>query len=153
MTLKILLTGASESVRTKLIISTILASLTAFYMPVKGFVMPVLWLAFLDIITGLYVARTIDKVAITSREFFRKLPQFAMFIVAVTAAMHADPFFVHFGLDPYSSAKFVISFYGIYELMSILENLGKSGLPVAKSVSNFLKNKLPAEVKENLPEV
>jgi phage-related holin len=119
-------------------------------MPVQSFVMPVIWLIAFDVLTGLYVARFVTRTPLTSRRFLRKLPQLVMFTFAMSAALHADPFFVQFGLEAYQSAKFVISFYGLYELFSILENLGKSGLPVAKQIASLLKSKLPDEVKSNI---
>jgi phage-related holin len=119
-------------------------------MPVQSFILPVLWLVSFDVITGIYVSRFISNVEITSRRLFRKLPQLAMFFVAMSAALHADPFFVQFGLSQFQSTKFVISFYGLYELFSILENLGKAGLPVAKQLANILKSKLPEDVSKNL---
>lgn len=140
----------SETVRNKVLISGILASLTTFYTPIHSFIMPVLWLVTFDIITGIYVARVIKKETLTSRGLFRKLPQLLMFLIAMSASMHADPFFVQFGLSEFQSAKFVISFYGLYELFSILENLGNSGLPVAKQISSMLKAKLPEDVRNNL---
>lgn len=142
----------TDTARNKAMISALIASLAAFYTPVHSFIMPVLWLVGFDIITGVYVARFIDNKDLTSRALFRKLPQLLMFLVAMTAAMHADPFFVQFGLEQHQSAKFVISFYGLYELFSILENLGKSGLPVAKQIASMLKSKLPEEVNKGLEE-
>lgn len=134
----------------KLGLSGILAMLTSFYSPVMNLMVAVLWLVAFDVLTGAYVAKVINREALTSRKFFRKMPQLLMFLVALTASIHADPFFVQFGLEEYKAAKFVVSFYGIYELLSILENLGKSGLPVAKQIAAMLKAKLPEEVKNNL---
>ncbi len=36
----------------------------------------------------------------------------------------------------------------MYELFSILENLGRLGLPVATQLADLLKSKLPDEVKK-----
>lgn len=142
----------SDTARNKVMLSGLLASLAAFYMPVQSFIMPVLWLVAFDIVTGVYVARVVENKSLTSRALFRKLPQLLMFLIAMSAAMHADPFFIQFGLGELQSAKFVISFYGLYELFSILENLGKSGLPVAKQLAALLKTKLPDDVKKGLEE-
>lgn len=124
----------------------------AFFEPVSTLLVPVLWLVVIDILTALYLARIIQKQPLTSRGFFKKLPQVAKFLVAVVAALHANPFFVAFGLPDFQAVKLVISFYGLYELFSILENLGKSGLPVAKQLSDILAAKLPDDVKKHLSE-
>lgn len=136
-----------DSSRMKLIMSAIIAPLLAFFAPVSALIAPILWLVLIDILTGMYVVRIIDKKSLTSRGFVKKLPQLVMFFVALTAALHADPFFVEFGIGLHQAAKLVISFYGIYELFSILENLGKSGLPVATQLAKLLQAKLPEEVK------
>ena len=140
----------SGTVKNKMILSGLIASLTSFYLPVHAFIMPVLWLVVIDVLTGAYVARFIEHKPLTSRGLFQKFPQLVTFLIAMTAAIHADPFFMQFGFSELQSAKFVISFYGLYELFSILENLGKSGLPVAKQLTNILKAKLPEEVKVEL---
>jgi toxin secretion/phage lysis holin len=134
----------------KFLISGILASIMSFYSPVHYLMIPVLWLVVIDIITGIYLAKFIKKEDITSRGLFRKVPQLFMFFLAMTASMHADPFLKEFGLETLQGAKFVISFYGLYELFSILENLGQSGLPVAKQISNILKAKLPQDLTQRL---
>lgn len=131
----------------------IATALLVFFEPIEVLLLSILWLVVIDIITGIYVARFIQKEAITSRGFFKKLPQVTKFLVAVIAALHADPFFVQFGLPSYQAAKLVISFYGLYELFSIMENLGKSGLPIAKQFTAILTAKLPEEIKNNLPEI
>lgn len=125
----------------------------AFFEPIEILLASILWLVLIDIVTGAYYIRMVLKEPLTSRGFFKKLPQVAKFLVAVVAALHADPFFVQFGLPQYQAAKLVISFYGLYELFSILENLGKSGLPVAKQIINILSAKLPAEIKNGISEV
>lgn len=137
----------------KTIILPLATTILAFFEPIEVLLHSILWLVLIDIITGIYVARVINKEALTSRGFFKKLPQVAKFLVAVVAALHADPFFVQFGLPGFQAAKLVISFYGIYELFSIMENLGKAGLPVAKQFTAILTAKLPEEIKKNLPEI
>jgi phage-related holin len=139
-----------ESQKIKLIISGLLMPLAAFYAPVQGLLMPILWLVLIDILTGIYAVRIVERKPLTSRGFLKKLPQVAMFLIAIAASLHADPFFVTFGIEAYQSGKLVMSFYGLYELFSILENLGRSGLPVAKQFSRILQAKLPDEVKEEL---
>lgn len=137
-----------STVKIKALLSLILTPIIAFYQPIESLLSPILWLVLIDIISGIYVAKIIEKKDLTSREFFRKLPQLAMFLLAISASLHADPFFVQFGIESFQSSKLVISFYGLYELFSILENLGKSGLPVAKQLANLLKSKLPEDAKQ-----
>ena len=120
----------------------------AFFEPVSMLLLPILYLVIIDILTAMYVIRFYDKQPLTSRGFFKKLPQVLLFLVAVIAALHADPFFVTFGIAQFSAAKWVISFYGLYELFSILENLGRMGLPIAKPIAEFLSAKLPSQIKK-----
>jgi phage-related holin len=139
-----------QTSKIKAIISLIFAPLITFFAPVSAVVVPLLWLVVLDVTTGIYASRVIEKNPITSRGFFRKFPQVLMLFIAIAGAIHADPFFVQVGIEPFQSAKLVTSFYGLYELFSILENLGRSGLPVAKQFANLLQAKLPEEMKKNI---
>lgn len=136
----------------KTVLLIILTPLLAFFEPVNGLIIPILWLVLLDILTAMYLVRIVKKEALTSRGFFKKMPQIAMFLVAVSASLHANPFFTQFGLPEYQAAKLVFSFYGLYELFSILENLGGAGLPIAKQISDMLKSKLPDEISKNISE-
>jgi len=137
--------------KSKAILSLLIAPLLAFFQPVTFLILPILWLVVIDILTGMYATRIIEKKPLTSRGFLRKLPQLVMFLIAIAASIHADPFFNEFGIEKFQSAKLVISFYGLYELFSILENLGRSGLPVAKQLARILQAKLPDDVKQELP--
>lgn len=127
----------------KVVLSLIFSTILCFFAPVSFLLMPILWLVLFDILTGMYVVRVVRKEGLTSRGFLKKLPQILMFLVALSAALHADPFFVTFGIAALQAAKLVCSFYGIYELFSILENLGSMGLPIAKQLAELLKAKLP----------
>lgn len=136
----------------KTVLLIVLTPLLAFFEPVNSLIMPILWLVILDILTAMYLVRIVKKESLTSRGFFKKMPQIAMFLVAVSASLHANPFFTQFGLPEHQAAKLVFGFYGLYELFSILENLGGAGLPIAKQISNMLKSKLPDEISKNLSE-
>lgn len=131
----------------KKLLMVVLTPLFAFFEPVSLLIIPILWLVLIDIITGMYLVRVVKKEPLTSRGFFKKLPQVVMFLIAVVASLHANPFFVQFGLPEHQAVKMVVSFYGLYELFSILENLGNSGMPVAKQLTKLLSAKLPDEVK------
>lgn len=143
----------NSTAKIKAFLSLIVTPLLAFYEPVSSLILPVLWLVIMDILTGMYATRIVERKPLTSRGFLRKLPQLVMFLVAIAASLHADPFFNELGIEKFQSAKLVISFYGLYELFSILENLGRSGLPVAKQFAAILQAKLPDNVKQELPEV
>lgn len=139
-----------NTAKIKVLLSSLVAPLLAFYEPVSTLILPILWLVVFDIVTGMYATRVIEKNPLTSRGFLKKLPQIVMFFVAISASLHADPFFNEIGIEQFQSAKLVISFYGLYELFSILENLGRAGLPIAKQISRILQAKLPEEVKQEL---
>ena len=141
----------NPSVKTKVVLSSFLTPLLAFYEPISTLILPILWLVLFDIITGMYLARVVERRPLTSRAFFRKLPQVVMFLIAISAALHTEPFFVQLGIEKFQSSKWVVCFYGFYELFSILDNLGKSGLPVAKQISRILASKLPDTIREELP--
>lgn len=132
----------------KVLYGLIIAPIIAFFAPVSSLLMSILWLVIFDIMTGMYVVRITEKRDLTSRGFLKKLPQILMFLVALAAAIHAGPFFNTFGLEKLQAAHLVISFYGLYELFSILENLGKMGLPVAKQLAELLKAKLPENAQK-----
>lgn len=134
----------------KTVLLAALTPLLAFFEPVNGLITPILWLVFLDILTAMYLVRIVKKESLTSRGFFKKMPQLLMFLVAVAASLHANPFFTAFGFPDHQASKLVISFYGLYELFSILENLGGAGLPIAKQISKLLQAKLPDDVKAEL---
>lgn len=131
----------------KSVLSLLISPVLLFFSPVAMLVKALLWLVLIDIITGMYSAKFADKKDLTSRGFIKKLVPLSLFFLALTASLHAGVFFAEFGIDKIQPAKWVVSFYGLYELFSILENLGKCGLPVAKQIAAFLKQKLPTEVK------
>lgn len=131
----------------KAVLSILISPLLLFFSPVAMLVQALLWLVIIDIISGMYSAKFADKKDLTSRGFLKKLVPLSLFFLALTASLHSGVFFAEFGIDKIQPAKWVISFYGLYELFSILENLGKCGLPIAKQISVFLKQKLPNEVK------
>lgn len=130
----------------KMILSLVITPLLLFFAPVATLIVPLLWLVVFDIVSGMYVAKVIEKKDLTSRGFLKKLGPITFFFIALAASLHAGVFFVEFGIDKSQPAKWVAAFYGIYELFSILENLGKCGLPVAKQIANFLKQKLPTNI-------
>jgi phage-related holin len=139
----------------KFFLTLIITPILLLFMPVNHLIQPLLWLVFIDIITGMYVAKRVEKKDLTSRGFLQKLLPITLFFIAVAAALLSGVFFQEFGIEKLQPAKWVCAFYAIYELFSILENLGKSGLPVAKQIAAFLKTKLPNEVnpdKQNTEE-
>lgn len=135
-----------NNVKLKLVLNIIGALILGFFEPISYLLFPILWLVVIDIATAMYLIRIVKKESLTSRGFFKKLPQLVLFLIALIAALHADPFFVEFGITQYQAAKLVLSFYGLYELFSILENLGKSGLPIAKQLAAMLEARLPDKI-------
>ena len=131
----------------KFLLTLVIAPVLLLFVPVNYLIQPLLWLVLIDILTGMYVAKKVDKKDLTSRGLLQKLLPITLFFVALAAALLSGVFFVEFGIDKVQPAKWVCAFYAIYELFSILENLGKSGLPVAKQIADFLKTKLPTEIK------
>lgn len=138
------------NINSKATLSVVIAPIISFFAPASVLILPILWLVLFDILTGIYRVRIIEKKPLTSRGFLKKFPQLIMLLVSIAASIHADPFFVQFGIESFQASKLVVSFYGMYELFSILENLGKSGLPIAKQVARLLQAKLPDAIKDEL---
>lgn len=132
--------------KTKLILSAILSPILMLFDPYTALVKAIGILVIFDIVTGIIAAKKENK-DITSRGFFRKLPQVGLFLVALAAASVGSPLLAEFGIEAHQSGKWLCAMYGAYELFSILENLGRLGLPVAKQLQDLLKSKLPDEMK------
>lgn len=139
-----------ENTKGKLIYSFIIAPLLLFFEPYSALVKALLILVIIDILTGLFAARHEGK-PLTSRRFLMKGLQVGLFFVGLAAAKAGSPLLEEFGIEAHQAGKWFCAFYGVYELFSILENLGRLGLPIAKQFASLLKSKLPDEVK-NLPD-
>lgn len=134
--------------KTKLIYSFLLAPLLTFFDPYSALVKAIGLLVTTDIFTGILAARKEGK-PIQSRSFLKKIPQVALFLIGLAAAKFASPLLEEFAIDAHQAGKWFCALYGMYEFLSILENLGRLGMPVAKQFSDLLKKKLPEEMKEN----
>jgi len=104
-------------------------------------------LVVIDILTG-YLASRHEGQGFQSRKFREKLKPVALFLIALAAAKEASPLLAEFDITAHQAGKWFCAFYGVYELFSILENLGRLGLPIAAPLMKLLKAKLPDDVNE-----
>lgn len=136
----------NDTAKVKLQYSAALSVLLLFFEPYSALVKAIGILVALDIVTGLVAARK-DGSSLTSRRFLAKVVHVALFCVGLAAAGAASPLLAEFGIEQHQAGKWFCALYGAYELFSVLENLGRMGLPVAKQFSALLKSKLPDEAK------
>lgn len=136
-----------DTSKLKLQYSLLMSPLLLFFEPYNALVKAIGILVILDVLTGGVVAKKEGK-DLTSRRFLSKFIHVTLFLVGLSAAGAASPLLQVFGIEQYMAGKWICAFYGIYELFSILENLGKLGLPIAKQFGDLLKSKLPNQSKE-----
>lgn len=129
-----------------------IAPILTFFEPYSVLVKALGILVAMDIITGIAASRKEGK-AITSKRLWPKIMQVGLFLFGLAAAKYASPLLVEFGIEEHQGGKLFCALYGAYEFFSILENLGRLGLPIAKQFANLLREKLPQDIKpltENL---
>ncbi len=130
----------------KFIISSVVAFIVSFLGDTAPLVKSVFWLVTIDMITGMLSSRFYKKEALTTRRFMRKIRDLGMFAIALASFILASDAFVFLKLDKYTGALFFCSIYSIYELFSILENLGEMNFPIAKQIKDYIQNKLPKDI-------
>lgn len=135
--------------KAKLIFSLLLSPILAFFEPYEALVKAIGLLVALDILTGIVAAKKEGK-PIQSRSFLKKIPQVVLFLFGLAAAKFASPLLQEFAIEAHQAGKWFCALYGMYEFFSILENLGRMGLPVAKQFSDLLKSKLPDDIKKEV---
>lgn len=131
----------------KLLISVIVSPLLMYFEPYSALVKAIGILVVFDIATGVMAARKEGK-DITSRSFFKKIPAVALFLIALAGAKEASPALLEFGIEAHQAGKLFCALYALYELLSLLENCGKLGMPIASQITKLLKAKLPTDVKD-----
>lgn len=136
----------------KLLMALVVSPLIMFYDPYSALIQAIGILVIMDIATGIFAAKK-EGQDIKSRAFLRKIPQVVLFLFGLAAAKEASPLLVEFGIAEHQIGKWFCALYGAYELFSVLENLGRLGLPVAKQMSDLLRSKLPDDVKQAIDEV
>lgn len=119
--------------------------------PVQHLFMPLIWLVVIDIISGIYKNRIKKKQPITSKKFFeRKSKVVLVWTLGLLTMLLADKFLLEVGIDGHWAAKVYCVWYALYEVISILENLGDSGLPGAKNILKLLRGRLPNNIDTSL---
>jgi phage-related holin len=140
------------TVKMKLILSAILSPILMFFEPYTILVQAIGLLVVIDILTGMFAARKEGK-DLTSKSLWNKVPRVGLFLCALSAAKISSPLLLEFGIAEHQAGKWLCALYGAYELFSILENLGRLGLPVAKQMAELLKSKLPEDIKKATEEI
>ncbi len=141
-----------QTSKIKLLLASIVSPLLMFFDPYSVLVKAIGLLVIMDIMTGLAAAKKENK-ALNSRSFLRKVPQVVLFLFGLAAAHLASPLLIEFGIAALQAGKWFCALYGAYELFSVLENLGRLGMPVAKQMSDLLRSKLPDDVKTAMNEI
>lgn len=142
-----------KNAKVSLLSSIILSPLLGFILPVKHLLIPLLWLVMIDILSGIYKSRVIFKQPLTSKRFFeRKSKVLLIWSFGLVTMLIADKFLLEINITGNWASKGYCVFYGIYETISILENLAESGLPGAKGILKLLRGKLPNDINEALDE-
>lgn len=138
-----------KNAKISLLSSLVLSPIIGFIFPVKHLLLPLIWLVVLDIFSGIYKSRIIQKKPITSKRFFeRKSKVLLIWAVGLVTMLLADKFLLEINIYGNWASKGYCVFYGIYEVISILENLADSGLPGAKGILHLLRGKLPSNLNE-----
>jgi len=133
--------------------SIVLTPVIGLLSPVKHLFLPLIFLMVLDVITGIYKNRVIKGQAISSKELFRKKPQqFLLWSAGLLTMLICDIFLKEINITGHWAALLYCVFYGLYEVISILENIAEMGLPGAEGILKLLKGKLPSNVKSALEE-
>jgi phage-related holin len=136
-----------EVTKTKIINSALLSLLLLFFEPYVVLLKALGLLVIIDIVTGMLAAKKEGKSLTSARFWARKGPTVVLFLVGLAAAAIASPLLAEFGIESHQAGKWFCAFYGAYELFSVMENLGRLGMPIAKQFSQLLKSKLPEDVK------
>lgn len=131
----------------KLIYAFVISPILMFFEPYAVLVKAIGMLVCIDIFTGALASKKEGK-PVTSKALRAKVPVVGMFLIALAAAKESSPLLMEFGIAAHQAGKWLCALYGMYELLSVLENLGRLGLPVAKQLSEMLKAKLPEETKD-----
>jgi len=135
--------------RLKMILSAVLAIIINFLGDTSPFLKSIFALVIIDVILGLICAKFYRFEDIKTRRFVEKIRELGLFSVGLAAFIFSAQAFAHFGLSKMWGAKFYCSAYMIYELFSILENLGDMGFPIAKQIKEVLKKKIPTELQRD----
>ena len=120
-----------------------------FYAPVSDMLWLLVLLAATDIVTGVITNVIILKEKFSSKRFWqRKAVVTVLFFLGLTGVLAVDLMLKSIA-EPLNSwiSKSWILFYGVYELISILENLAKTKkLPLVSRIINVIYGKLPQDV-------
>jgi len=138
--------------KVKLILAAIISPILMFFDPYSALVKAIGLLVVIDIISGILAAKK-EGQPLTSKALWNKIPRVALFLCALAAAKIASPLLLEFGIAEHQAGKWLCALYGAYEFFSVLENLGRLGLPVAKQLSELLKSKLPEDIKKATEEI
>lgn len=137
----------NETTLAKLSLSALLSPILVAFDPYATHVWAIGLLVIIDIASGMAASKK-EGIDITSERAWPKVVQVGLFFVALAAARAASPLLEEFSIQSHQAGKWFCALYGLYELLSILENLGRLGLPVATQFLSLLKSKLPKEITD-----
>lgn len=152
----------------KLYLAMCASPLILQYLPYSEKIHAIKWLIVGDIITGIladvyekknslhpfYILKEFRSKKLVfyyddkGRLQFGKLVLVTLFSMGLFFIHKANPLMVQFNLPEYEMGQWYCIAYGLYELFSLLENLGRLNFPIAKQIKALINNKLPTELKQ-----
>lgn len=116
----------------------------AFVAPIQSMLLSVLFLVFVDTVTGVWAAIKEDH-TVSSEKFSRAIPKLFIYILTLLIAVVAHDYLL-FGVDFLPIDKFAAGFIGVTELKSTFENMNRIS---GNNLFAALINKLVKDTKAN----
>ena len=130
-------------------LTLVIGPVIALLEPIQHLIQPLLILAVIDVITGVIKSRLFLNEPISSKKFFDRKPLLILlWTLGLITMLHCDVFLSEIGINGHWAAKLYCVFYGLYEVISILENLAIMGLPGSKQIIKILKGRLPEHLQD-----
>lgn len=140
-----------ENIQTSFKFSLIITPILSFLAPIGAFFYPLIFIAALDVITGIIKNRVYHNKPFSSFELIKRKPLiFLLFSIGILTMLTADIFLKEIGITGNWAIKTYCVFYGLYEVISILENISEMGLPGSQGILKLLKGRIPNEINQAL---
>lgn len=136
--------------------SPFVSQMITMYSPYFPYIQSITWLVFGDVLLGL-LAYTKEKYgslhpayilkSFRSRKLLSKFGIGVMFFAGLFLIHKSDILLFKLGIAENEAGIWWCVAYGLYEITSVLENLGRLNFPIAKQIKNWINSKVPAELK------
>lgn len=97
----------------------------------------------IDLVVGIYCSFNYELKKFDPKKLRSKGLEVSMFIITLFATLSINVFWKQYGLDGLTVSHYLISAFGFYHFFSILQNMGKMGLPVAGYFQKWIESKAP----------